>query len=274
MLTVLHKNTGDHPRLGRLRPPRADRRSAACVQLRGLEPARRQPRGNFSSAGDLADRDDRNFSIVYRIGPSRSDARWSWSTLGSALAAVLLVAVSMIFTWYVAEFNSYNRIYGSLGAAVGFMTWIWLSVVIVLIGAELNAKSKSERPGVLQARCPLSNDLSSSAAGITDGFRLVACRDLRCFERLCGMFFTGRRRAPGECSRLWKIEKPPAVAEADAEDTGSATEAPTVRFITFETLVTASEPSMRLQRAYVFFRHRLMTRRAVSPSQARRTSCP
>ena len=77
-------------------------------------------------------------SIVYRIGPSRSDARWRWVTLGSALAAVLLVAVSMMFTWYVGEFNSYNRIYGSLGAAVGFMTWIWLSVVIVLIGAELD----------------------------------------------------------------------------------------------------------------------------------------
>ena len=77
-------------------------------------------------------------SIVYRIGPSRSDARWRWVTLGSALAAVLLVAVSMVFTWYVAEFNSYNRIYGSLGAVVGFMTWIWLSVVIVLIGAELD----------------------------------------------------------------------------------------------------------------------------------------
>jgi membrane protein len=44
-----------------------------------------------------------------------------------------------MFTWYVAEFNSYNRIYGSLGAVVGFMTWIWLSVVIVLIGAELDA---------------------------------------------------------------------------------------------------------------------------------------
>jgi membrane protein len=78
-------------------------------------------------------------SVVYRIGPSRSDARWRWVTLGSALAAVLLVAVSMIFTWYVAEFNSYNRIYGSLGTVVGFTTWIWLSVVIVLIGAELDA---------------------------------------------------------------------------------------------------------------------------------------
>jgi membrane protein len=77
-------------------------------------------------------------SIVYRIGPSRSDPRWRWVTLGSALAAVLLIVVSMIFTWYIAEFNSYNRIYGSLGAVVGFMTWIWLSVVIVLIGAELD----------------------------------------------------------------------------------------------------------------------------------------
>jgi membrane protein len=88
-------------------------------------------------------------SIVYRIGPSRSDARWRWVTPGSALAAVLLVAVSMIFTWYVAEFNSYNRIYGSLGAAVGFMTWIWLSVMIVLIGAELDAaieKRTSPKP--------------------------------------------------------------------------------------------------------------------------------
>jgi membrane protein len=52
-------------------------------------------------------------SVVYRIGPSRSDARWRWVALGSALAAVLLVAVSTVFTWYVAEFNSYNRIYGS-----------------------------------------------------------------------------------------------------------------------------------------------------------------
>ena len=92
-------------------------------------------------------------SIVYRIGPSRSDARWRWVTLGSALAAVLLVAVSMIFTWYMAEFNSYDRIYGSLGAIVGFMTWIWLSVVIVLIGAELDAAIEKRVQG---GRCQLA----------------------------------------------------------------------------------------------------------------------
>jgi membrane protein len=78
-------------------------------------------------------------SIIYRVGPSRSDAKWRWVTWGSGLAAILLVGASMIFAWYVAEFDSYEQIYGSLGAAVGFMTWIWLSVVVILLGAELDA---------------------------------------------------------------------------------------------------------------------------------------
>ena len=47
--------------------------------------------------------------------------------------------MSIVFSWYVAAFDSYNRVYGSLGAVVGFMSWIWLSVVVFLIGGELNA---------------------------------------------------------------------------------------------------------------------------------------
>ena len=78
-------------------------------------------------------------SIVYRVGPSRTEARWRLVTWGSGLAAIVLVGASMTFAWYVEEFDSYERIYGSLGAAVGFMTWIWLSVVVVLLGAELDA---------------------------------------------------------------------------------------------------------------------------------------
>jgi membrane protein len=86
-------------------------------------------------------------SAVYRVGPSRSDAKWRWTTLGSGLAAILLVGASMIFTWYLAEFNSYDRLYGSLGAVVGFMTWLWISVILVLLGAEVDAaiESKSDR---------------------------------------------------------------------------------------------------------------------------------
>ena len=86
-------------------------------------------------------------SIVYRVGPSCSNAKWRWVTWGSGLAAVLLVAASIALTWYVAQFNSYDRMYGSLGTVVGFMTWLWISVVLVLLGAEVDAaiESKSDR---------------------------------------------------------------------------------------------------------------------------------
>lgn len=83
-------------------------------------------------------------ALVYRYGPSRRAAQWRWVLWGSAGAAVLWVAASMLFSWYVANFDSYNKTYGSLGAGVGFMTWIWLSVVIVMLGAEFNAEMEHQ----------------------------------------------------------------------------------------------------------------------------------
>jgi membrane protein len=83
-------------------------------------------------------------AVIYRYGPSRQDAKWRWVTWGSAMAAVLWLAASMLFSWYVANFDSYNKTYGSLGAGVGFMMWIWLSVVIVLLGAALNAEMEHQ----------------------------------------------------------------------------------------------------------------------------------
>ena len=50
------------------------------------------------------------------------------------------IGASMLFSLYVAEFDSYNRLYGSLGAVVGFMTWTWLSIFIILLGANLDAE--------------------------------------------------------------------------------------------------------------------------------------
>ena len=79
-------------------------------------------------------------AIVYRFGPSRKGAQWRWITPGSLLAAFFWVAFSMLFSWYVANFGNYNETYGSLGAVIGFMTWMWLSVLIILVGAELNAE--------------------------------------------------------------------------------------------------------------------------------------
>jgi membrane protein len=79
-------------------------------------------------------------SLVYRYGPSRRVAKWRWVSWGSVAAAISWIGMSMIFTWYVAQFD--NRVYGSLGAIVGFMTWIWFSVVVVLVGAEVNAETE------------------------------------------------------------------------------------------------------------------------------------
>jgi membrane protein len=83
-------------------------------------------------------------ALLYRFGPSRRPAKWRWVSWGSAVAALLWVAASMAFSWYVSSFDSYNRVYGSLGAGVGFMTWIWISAVIVLVGAELNAEMEHQ----------------------------------------------------------------------------------------------------------------------------------
>jgi membrane protein len=85
-----------------------------------------------------------SLAFVYRYGPSRRDARWRWVTWGSIVAALLWIAASMLFSWYVATFDSYNKTYGSLGAGVGFMIWLWISAVIVLLGGELNAEMEHQ----------------------------------------------------------------------------------------------------------------------------------
>ncbi len=79
-------------------------------------------------------------ACIYRFGPSRKQATWHWVSWGGGFAAVTWVIVSIAFSWYVANFGSYNKTYGSLGAAVGFMTWIWLSATVVLTGGEVNAE--------------------------------------------------------------------------------------------------------------------------------------
>jgi membrane protein len=60
-------------------------------------------------------------------------------------AALAWVAVSILFSWYAENFGSYNKTYGSLGAIIAFMFWIWLSVIVVLVGGELNAELEHEK---------------------------------------------------------------------------------------------------------------------------------
>jgi membrane protein len=83
-------------------------------------------------------------AVLYRYGPSREKPRWRWITWGSVLAAVSWLVVSILFSWYAENFGSYNKTYGSLGAIIAFMFWIWLSIIVVLIGAELNAEAEHQ----------------------------------------------------------------------------------------------------------------------------------
>ena len=78
-------------------------------------------------------------AVIYRFGPDRQHAQWHWITWGSATAAVFWIIVSILFSWYATNFGSYNKTYGSLGAVVGFMTWIWISCMVILGGAEIDA---------------------------------------------------------------------------------------------------------------------------------------
>jgi membrane protein len=79
-------------------------------------------------------------SLIYRYGPSRKDAEWRWVTVGSVVAAVTWVAGSLGFSFYLSNFADYDATYGSLGAVIGLMMWMWLSAIVILVGAELNAE--------------------------------------------------------------------------------------------------------------------------------------
>jgi membrane protein len=79
-------------------------------------------------------------SVLYRFGPSRRRAKWRWLTVGSVFASLAWLAVSALFSWYLGNFANYNATYGALGAVIGLMMWMWLTTLMVLIGAELNSE--------------------------------------------------------------------------------------------------------------------------------------
>ena len=83
-------------------------------------------------------------SFIYRFGPSREAPRWRWITWGSAAATIMWIVASALFSFYAANFGTFNETYGSLGAAIGFMTWLWISAIAILLGAELNAEMEHQ----------------------------------------------------------------------------------------------------------------------------------
>jgi membrane protein len=78
--------------------------------------------------------------LLYRFGPSRPAVRWRALSVGAVVAALFWIGGSALLSWYLSNFGNYDATYGSLGAAIGLMMWMWMSAVVVLLGAELNSE--------------------------------------------------------------------------------------------------------------------------------------
>jgi membrane protein len=79
-------------------------------------------------------------ALLYRYGPCRRSAKWRWVSVGSVFATAVWLLASAGFSYYVSHFANYDRTYGSLGAVIILLFWLYLSFYIVLLGAEINSE--------------------------------------------------------------------------------------------------------------------------------------
>jgi len=79
-------------------------------------------------------------AMLYRFGPDRDGARWQFISPGAILAGVSWLAGSAMLSWYLGNFANFDATYGSLGAGIGLMIWLWMTAIVVLVGAELNSE--------------------------------------------------------------------------------------------------------------------------------------
>lgn len=77
-------------------------------------------------------------ALTYRFGPDGRQGQLRWLTLGSLIATALWVIGSLGFSWYVEVFNSYDRVYGSFGAIIVLLYWLWVTAFAALMGAEID----------------------------------------------------------------------------------------------------------------------------------------
>jgi len=91
-------------------------------------------------------------AVLYRYAPDRPDAKWAWVSPGSFIATIVWAIATIGFGFYVSNFGSYNATYGALGAVIVFLTWLYLTAYIILLGAELNAVLEQEVAAAPQAQ--------------------------------------------------------------------------------------------------------------------------
>jgi membrane protein len=79
-------------------------------------------------------------AVLYRFGPDLDNVRWRWISPGALFAALAWLAGSALLSWYLGSFADYDATYGSLGAGIGLMMWLWMTGIVVLVGAEFNSE--------------------------------------------------------------------------------------------------------------------------------------
>ncbi|MDT8386563.1 MAG: YihY/virulence factor BrkB family protein [Thiogranum sp.] len=79
-------------------------------------------------------------AVIYRYAPDRRQARWQWVSWGSGIALLLWLIASGLFSYYVSNFGNYNATYGSIGAVIILLMWLFITALVMLLGAELNAE--------------------------------------------------------------------------------------------------------------------------------------
>ena len=84
--------------------------------------------------------------LLYRFGPNRRPALRQFLSPGAIFAAFSWIAVSYAFSYYVREFGNYNEVYGSIGAVIAMLIWLWMSSFVILLGASLNAELEARMP--------------------------------------------------------------------------------------------------------------------------------
>lgn len=133
------------------------------------------------------------FAIVYRYGPSRERALWRWVAPGAVLAAAIWVAGSLGFSGYLNNVVHLDATYGALGGVVGFLLWVWFSVLVVLAGGELNAEIEHQTALDSTTGPPLPMGVRGAAMADSVGLAFKGVRGLWAdLERQAGRL-TGRR---------------------------------------------------------------------------------
>ncbi|MBS9721895.1 YihY/virulence factor BrkB family protein [Tianweitania sp. BSSL-BM11] len=83
-------------------------------------------------------------TLIYRYGADREPAKLRWLTWGAGFSTIVWLVTSILFSWYLENFADYNATYGTLGAVIGFMTWTWISCIILIVGAEINGEMEHQ----------------------------------------------------------------------------------------------------------------------------------